>query len=344
MQLAKLGGGIVSSPGLKVSEWAETYMTELVKPTKAEATYRVYRHVLDAYLLPALGDRKLRSVDYADCDQLVMTMQSQGVGAATIHKTITVLSGMYRYAMKRRRASMNPVRGVEKPSARRARIVEPLVPKQVEAIRGFVGSGRLGRRDATLISVLAYAGLRPQEALGLQFRDVRTQVLLVQRAIAFGKQKDVKTGEPRAVTLFPTLADDLVDYSSGFVSRRPSDWLFPGSDGGPWAEWEYRNWRRRVFKPAAAHFGLDTTPYDLRHSWTSLLLRSRKWDPAAISREAGHSPQTFFRVYAHEIKNLRDMQVDDPDTVIREARRDVRENPPKAGAFDQENAADALLY
>jgi integrase len=36
-------------------------------------------------------------------------------------------------------------------------------------------------RDATLISVLAYAGLRPGEALALQWRDIREQTILVER-------------------------------------------------------------------------------------------------------------------------------------------------------------------
>ena len=44
----------------------------------------------------------------------------------------------------------------------------------------------LGPRDATLISVLSYAGLRPGEALGLRWGDIRERTLLVQRAISLG--------------------------------------------------------------------------------------------------------------------------------------------------------------
>ena len=47
-------------------------------------------------------------------------------------------------------------------------------------------------RDATLISVLAYAGLRPGEALALQWRDVREQTILVERAISLGEEKDTR--------------------------------------------------------------------------------------------------------------------------------------------------------
>jgi DNA-binding CsgD family transcriptional regulator len=56
------------------------------------------------------------------------------------------------------------VKLVRKPSGRRKRAIVVLSPVQVEAVRqALIGSDRAG--DATLVSVLAYAGLRPQEAL-----------------------------------------------------------------------------------------------------------------------------------------------------------------------------------
>ena len=53
-------------------------------------------------------------------------------------------------------APYNPVKAVRKPR-QLSRTVRPLAPQTVEAIRR-----RLSLRDATLVSVLAYAGLRPE--------------------------------------------------------------------------------------------------------------------------------------------------------------------------------------
>ena len=58
-----------------------------------------------------------------------------------------------------------------------------------------------GPRDATLISVLAYAGLRPGEALALQWRDVREQTILIERALSLGQEDDTKTDAHRTVRL-----------------------------------------------------------------------------------------------------------------------------------------------
>jgi integrase len=56
-------------------------------------------------------------------------------------------------------------------------------------------------RDAALISVLASAGLRPGEALALQWDDVRDNTLLVERALSLGEEADTKTTMHRTVRL-----------------------------------------------------------------------------------------------------------------------------------------------
>ena len=75
------------------------------------------------------------------------------------------------------RLSRNPVRLVRKIARPRRREVKPLAPATVEAMRAAAKP-----RDATLFSVLAYAGLRPQETLVVQWGDVREKTLLIERA------------------------------------------------------------------------------------------------------------------------------------------------------------------
>lgn len=69
--------------------------------------------------------------------------------------------------------------------------------------------GAVDVRDATLISVLAYTGLRPGEALGLRWGDVRERTLLVQRSISLGEEADTKTRQHRTVRLLAPLASDV---------------------------------------------------------------------------------------------------------------------------------------
>jgi integrase len=84
----------------------------------------------------------------------------------------------------------------------------PSRPTTVEAMRRYLlGRGRVG--DATLVSVLAYAGLRPGEALGLSWAHVRTNTLLIERAVSDGVLEATKTGHTRSVRLLGPVREDL---------------------------------------------------------------------------------------------------------------------------------------
>jgi integrase len=83
--------------------------------------------------------------------------------------------------------------------------------------------------------------------------------------------------------------------------RPPDDALvFPGHRGGLWNDDAWRYWRRRVFGPAArsAGIGAPVRPYDLRHSFVSLLIAEGA-NVVEIARQAGHSPTITLSTYAH---------------------------------------------
>jgi integrase len=69
------------------------------------------------------------------------------------------------------------------------------------------GVGCAGRgqrlRDATLVSGLAYAGLRPGEALALTWAEVGERTILVEKALALGVTKTTKNGAPARSTCSP---------------------------------------------------------------------------------------------------------------------------------------------
>jgi integrase len=136
----------------------------------------------------------------------------------------------------------------------------------------MLGRGRFD--GATLLSLLAYAGLRPEEALALQWRHVRERTLLIEQAVSDGELKGRKTGRPpRTVDLLRPLKQDLAEWRLA-CGRPPDDDFLPvGSNRGPWRDHDYRNWRGRHFEPAATAAGLPSPrPYDPRHSFASLLL------------------------------------------------------------------------
>jgi integrase len=122
------------------------------------------------------------------------------------------------------------------------------------------------------------------------------------------------------VRLLAPLAADLAEWR--LACGRPDDdaLVFPRKDGRVWTEEDWRNWRQRVFAPAATAVGLDAfRPYDLRHSFVSLLFAEGR-TVVDVARQAGHSPAMALATYGHVIEELEGAERQPAEEVIREAR------------------------
>jgi len=147
---------------------------------------------------------------------------------------------------------------------------------------------------------------------------------LLDKAVSLGEERTTKTRRNRSVRLLSPLAADLAKWK--LTSDRTEDdaLIFPTPRGTPWSDVDWRNWRKRHFKTAAAAAGLDgVRPYALRHSFASLLLAERT-NPAEIAAQLGHSLQVLFATYAHVIEDLRGSGRLDADEEIRRARGTAR--------------------
>ncbi len=148
-------------------------------------------------------------------------------------------------------------------------------------------------QDALLISLLAYAGLRPQEALALTWNDIRDNTIIVDKAVTHGVLKSTKTNKNHWVALLKPLADDLNSYRKTLKpTPGPSALIFPHPDDPTdrWGDTTYRNWRDRSFAPAA------TAPASLPPPTPSATPSSASCSPQANAapksqnKPATHSP------------------------------------------------------
>jgi integrase len=137
------------------------------------------------------------------------------------------------------------------------------------------------------VSLLAYAGLRPGEMRALCLADIHEGTIHVQRAAdPDGRVKP--------------LAQDVREYRLA-IGRPPDPTVLLGDESGhPWDKTAWQIWRADRWMPACRAAGLDPLPrpYDLRHSFASLLLAEGR-QPLYVARQPGHSLPVLFSTYAH---------------------------------------------
>jgi integrase len=290
--------------------WANTHAVTLSKKTAKH-----YASLYDLHLEPYLGELKLTELSPEVIGRWQADRVAAGAGRVAVLQALDLLGSILQRAVEGGRLSRNPVRLVRKVARPRKKEVRPLAPATVEAMRAAANP-----RDSALISILAYAGLRPQEALALQWGDVRERTLLIQRAVSLGEEKDTKTTAHRTVRLLAPLREDLLAWK--LRSGRPHDdaLVFPGPEGGLWTKTTYDNWRGRAFDRArTAATAEKTTPYALRHSFASLLHEGRSM--VYVARQLGHDARLTLTTYGHVIDELDDQPRVSAEDAIRAARQ-----------------------
>jgi integrase len=180
-------------------------------------TAKHYAGLYDLHIAPHLGGCKLGELSAEMISRWQAERIAAGAGREAVLQALMLPGSILQRAVEGEWIACNPARIVRKVKRAPRREVRPLAPVTVETLRGASRE-----RDAVLVSVLAYAGLRPQEALALCWGHVRDRTILVERAVSLGELKDTKTRAHRTVRLLAPLQDDLRAWwqSSGVPSRR----------------------------------------------------------------------------------------------------------------------------
>jgi integrase len=305
-------------------------------------TRKSYLPVWYRHLKPRLGYLMLREINPPTVQLLREHMEQDGVGPPTIRRAMAILQAVCRYALAKGQISSNPVKDVRKPPVRRSLAIVAISPTQIEILRLLLLQGyveqRIGKNgqvrrvehqpdvvSATLVSLIAYEGLRPEEALALEDRHAGKGTILIEQKNVDGEIiVGQKTGRPpRSPELWAPVRRDLAEHRLGTrraTTRDGAQLVFPRADGEPWREHDYRNWRRRVFKPAIQAAALPITrPYDLRHACASLMIHAGK-PLTEIAEHMGNSVAVLSRDYAHLIADMRGQPPTSVTDVIMSAR------------------------
>lgn len=284
-----------------LGEWVTLWAAQHF-PSIEPVTARGYAGALDRWVLPWLADHRLDELDRQAVKAWRTDITRDGATPATVNRATTVLGVVLSCAVDDGLIQADPTARL-RPLVHRRQEVTPATLHQVEAIRGLITTpgGRL------LVSLIAYAGLRPGEAVALTWRDVRPGSVTVRRGgrLAGG----TKTGTVRVVPTISPVREDLDAVGPGAPGDRVC--------GAP----DWSNWTRDHWRPARALAGCPRVqPYHLRHTFASLLIAEGR-PVHEVARLLGHStPALTLSTYGHLFDEAQLHDAEDMEAAVVRAR------------------------
>jgi integrase len=290
------------------------------------STLRGYRSIIDAYLLPAFGTRRLEDITTADIESWRSSLT--GVGGAgrkraqsgrtpeanrddetprplannSKNRIMVLLHGVLARARKAYGLPVNPAAGVERHPVRLTGDIDVFSPEEVWALVRAAAS----EQDGAVYLTAAFTGLRRGELLALRWRDVdfAGSVVRVRASYAGGALTTPKSGKVRSVPLAPEVAAALAKLSRREHFTGDDDLVFPGEvgsylDGSALRRRYKESLEKAALRPLRFH--------DLRHTFGTRMIA--KADIRRVQEWMGHADiQTTMR-YLHYAPREEDAQL-----------------------------------
>ena len=314
-QAAISTGTFVEPSPLTVKEYLSKWLQTAARPRVAERTFDSYSELISRYVTDDLGSHKLSDLRPLHIQKLYADMQERGLSARTVRYLHAVLSSALKEAVRWGMLLRNPAEVVNLPRQVRKEM-QAFSPKEAMEFLKAAAQDRWG----VLFAFALATGMRPEEYLGLQWKDLDLEkgIVTVQRAIIwratgggwyFGEPKTARSR--RSIPLLASTlrlikehrriqAEERLKAGAGYQHH---DLVFTTSEGSPLMP---RNLKRRHFRPIlkAAKLPDDFRLYDLRHSCATLLLAAGE-NPKVVSERLGHASITLtLDVYSHVLPTM----------------------------------------
>lgn len=202
-------------PGRTIGQLAE----EWLEAKQASKSYRDDKNRYDKHIAPTLAHVYVEKVSKASIDDLVTHLKTTKLSPASIERVVYVLSGFYRWAIRKELVKVNPVREWLASLERTERAALRTTHDARETpFLDRAGVQKLYKHLKPPVQIAyalsALAGLRPGEVRGLEWLDVNLEAasLKVRRRIRNGKAALPKSGKARDVPLVPSLVEVLKSW------------------------------------------------------------------------------------------------------------------------------------
>jgi integrase len=263
-----------------------------ILPTLKPSTQSSYRANLNRYVLPWLGERRLRDLRKGDIQAWLAALSESGLSRQTVKNIWSGLSSVLRTAMDWGYIKENPAHGVRFPARQPKAATFLPTPDQLALILN-----QLPEPSHLLMLLLVGTGLRVGEAMGLRWEDIDLdrKSLTVRRDVWHGTVNSPKyVASERVIPLGPVLLEQLRSRVGN-----PARWIFEGKSGKPL---DPRNLARRQLYPVLGRLELSRFSWHRLRKLHSTYLGDLKVAPRILQAQLGHADAALtLNVYAQVV-------------------------------------------
>ena len=212
---------------------------------------------------------------------------------SSIGRKLAALKGFFRYLIRERRISKDPLSGLVAPKQEKPLPVFLSVDDVFRLLGGVPAAGSLEIRDRAILEVLYSTGIRVSELVGLDWEDIDFRLGILKVLGKGSKERIVPVGE----VALKALRDYGVEQGKkGSRAARGETPVFLNRLGGRITT---RSVARIVEKYLrAAGITVRIGPHGLRHTFATHLLNSGA-DLRAIQELLGHASLSTTQRYTH---------------------------------------------
>lgn len=290
----KLHGLAVAPADRTLAVFVDEYL-EAHAVGREPTTIRTLRERL-TYATRTFGDLTLRDLEHRPAE---IARWTSTLPAGSRYGIVQAFRQCAAAAVRWGHMTTNPVKAAGSNPQPPPAPVEPLSGPEVDAV-----AVELGPVWGPMVAFWAEVGLRPEELLALERRDVdrHAKLVRVERTVIEGRVKSYgKTARARRAV---PLSDRALQALEGLPPRLDTPLLFPAARGG---HVNYRNWRRRDWYPALEAAGVARRgPYALRHTFASNALHAGI-PSSVLAHVFGASERMIDRTYSHLVAGSDEM-------------------------------------
>ncbi len=290
--------------------WLET----IAKPRLQYRTFADYGDMLQRYVRESLGNIKLADLKAAHIQKLYGEMQEKGLSPRIVRYTHAILSSSLKKAVELDILPRNVAKFVQLPKQTRKEMDVLSKDETVHFLQSLDGE-----RFATLFSFALATGMRIQEYLGLQWKDIdfERNTATVQRAIVWHRSgggwhfSQPKTSKSRRTIPLPlSTVNELRRHRRQQLEERLKigtawkdfDLVFPSEIGTALNPPNLTRAFKKILEKAKLRTSIRL--YDLRHTTATLLLQAGI-NPKVVSERLGHATIVLtLDVYSHVLPNM----------------------------------------